>query len=160
MASNLNKMNSELRRLYNDHMQEAVMGEGARYTIEERAERTLSLLEKGVLSQGIDFYHAALLIQNAQLPGNRMTAYKLFMRAGQLGYAGAFHMAAMQYDNWLLSQGKPQKFGTHWTWEGDVAVPQPLEDPDRVDEVRAELGLRPIAVEAQEITARRQVRDR
>lgn len=146
------QMNSELGRIYNDHMEEAHGGYPGQYTTEERKRQVLDLLEKGKLSQGIDLYHAALLLtEDGGSPEDKARAYDLYIQAGKLGYPGGFHQAAMMYDSKLIASGQPQKYGTHWTSEvgaNGAAIPKPLEDPDRVDQWRAEFGLPPLAQEA------------
>jgi len=80
-----------------------------------------------------------------------MRVFELYKQAGELGYAPGFHSAALTYDTWLTSQGRKQRYGTHWTSQEDAQgnpVPQPLEDPAHVDEIRAELHLPPLAQEA------------
>ena len=53
--------------------------------------------------------------------------------------------------DWLTAQGRKQRYGTHWTNREDAqgnSIPQPLEDPEHVDEIRAGLHLPPLAEEA------------
>jgi hypothetical protein len=48
---------------------------------------------------------------------------------------------ALLADRVLLAQGKRQRFGTQFTGFGPALQLQPLEDPQRVDQRRAQLGL-------------------
>lgn len=154
------QMNPDLGRVYNDHMQEAHGGYPGQYTTKERKQMVFDLLEKGRLTQGIDLYHAALLLtEDGGSPEDKKRAYDLYLQAGKLGYPGSYHMAAMMYDTRLVASGKRQKYGTHWTSQLDengLAIPKPLENPDRVDEWRAELNLPPLAEEAARVAAMRQ----
>ena len=53
---------------------------------------------------------------------------------------------AMLTDRVLRAQGKPQRYGSQFTREGDRWVPQPIEEPvAEVDERRASLGMMPLA---------------
>jgi len=54
---------------------------------------------------------------------------------------------AMLRDRVLVNEGRPQVFGTQIAGVADGApVPWPVEDPDRMDERRAGVGLAPFAV--------------
>jgi hypothetical protein len=44
-------------------------------------------------------------------------------------------------DRVLVGEGKPQRYGTQFTEKDAVMVPQPMEDPERVDARRASVGL-------------------
>jgi hypothetical protein len=54
-------------------------------------------------------------------------------------------------DRVLLAEGKKQVYGTQFHEQDGKQVPRPLEDPDRVDERRKEVGLGPIAEYAKTI---------
>lgn len=47
-------------------------------------------------------------------------------------------------DRVLLAEGKRQRFGTQWHLENGELKMRPLEDPDHVDQRRAEAGLPPL----------------
>jgi hypothetical protein len=115
------------------------------------------LLDRGLLQEGIDLYHAGLVIAGGDGPNALRETYDLFMQAAERGYPGARAHAALKYDLWLRSQGQPQRFGSFWRWEGDEPVPEPFADPDAVASLRAAWGLPTLAEEAQR---RRERRDR
>jgi hypothetical protein len=48
---------------------------------------------------------------------------------------------AMLQDRVLVNEGRPQRYGTQFTAVAGKPVPWPCEEPDRVDELRAEVGL-------------------
>jgi hypothetical protein len=52
---------------------------------------------------------------------------------------------AMLADRVLLAEGKKQRFGTQFTGLGAQMQMQPVQDPERVDQRRAKLGLTPLA---------------
>ncbi|WP_369692985.1 DUF6624 domain-containing protein [Streptomyces luteocolor] len=41
----------------------------------------------------------------------------------------------------LVGNGKPQLYGTQYTGDGDSLRPQPVHDPEQLDERRATMGL-------------------
>lgn len=141
-------MQRDLRELYNDHMNEAHTGE-ARYTARERYDRVRDLLARGVLTAGIDLYHAGLVMGDVGGVDVLHEVYELFVRAAGRGYPGARHSAALKYDLWLRAQGLPQRFGSFWGWEGGELVLEPGTDPAAVEAARAEWGLPTLAEEAQ-----------
>ena len=55
---------------------------------------------------------------------------------------------AMLEDRVRTYEGRGQLYGTQWDWDDDGRMsPLPLDDPGRVDERRAEVGLPPLADE-------------
>lgn len=48
-------------------------------------------------------------------------------------------------DRVAVEEGKPQVYGTQFNLMGGKATPLPMEDPERVDERRASMGLPPMA---------------
>ena len=140
-------MQRELGNLYNDHMNEAHTGE-ARYTARERYDRVRDLLARGALTTGIDLYHAGLVMRDLGGLDVMREVYELFVRAAELGYPGARHSAALEYDLWLRAQGWPQQFGSFWRWEGDDPVLEPPADQAAIAARRAAWGLPTLAEEA------------
>ncbi len=141
-------MQRDLGALYNDHMNEAHTGE-ARYTARERYDRVRELLARGVLTEGIDLYHAGLVMSDLGGAAVLHEVYELFMQADERGYPFARQHAAQQYDLWLRAQGLPQRFGSFWRWQGDDLAPEPFADPAEVAALRAAWGLPTLAEEAQ-----------
>jgi hypothetical protein len=73
-------------------------------------------------------------------------ALALMTQAVDAGEASAQHLA-MLCDRVLVNEGRPQIYGTQIAGVVDGApVPWPCEDPDHMDERRAEVGLDPFAV--------------
>ncbi len=52
---------------------------------------------------------------------------------------------ALLLDRVRVHQGKPQVYGSQGRWENGVLNLQPIEDPENVDQRRAEVGLGPVA---------------
>jgi hypothetical protein len=63
------------------------------------------------------------------------------------GDAGELHAAlvALSIDHMLVRQGKPQLYGTQFHEVDGRLVPEPIQDPEHVDERRAKVGLQPLA---------------
>ncbi len=141
------RMQRDLGALYNDHMNEAHTGE-ARYTARERYDRVRELLARGVLTEGLDLYHAGLVMSDLGVDVLH-EVYEPFARAAGRGYPFAREHAAQQYDRWLRAQGLPQRFGSLWRWEGADPVPEPLADPAEVEALLVAWGLPTLAEEAQ-----------
>lgn len=81
--------------------------------------------------------HAALDMQLKYLPLMREAASDGRLRASNL---------ALLEDRIALRQGKRQRYGSQIGYDPELGnFLSPLEDPDRVDEWRAEVGLGPIA---------------
>jgi hypothetical protein len=58
---------------------------------------------------------------------------------------------ARTIDRILVYEGKPQKYGTNYDWDENRQLsPYPIEDPDKVDELREQVGLPPLAEDVAE----------
>ena len=62
------------------------------------------------------------------------------------GKLPAWHAAYLE-DRIAIQEGRPQRYGTQWVddFRDGLVRPFPLEDPARVDEFRASVGLSPLA---------------
>ena len=56
-------------------------------------------------------------------------------------------------DRVLVHEGRPQRFGTQFTQVGESLEPQPIEDEERVDERRLDVGLPPLSASRQTMEA-------
>lgn len=114
----------------------------------ERCQRVIDLYAQGAILEPRDNFHAALVL----LYGERTAHYELAItfarRAAKLGESRAWTVIAMAWDRWLISEGRPQRFGTQiirqsgrWTL-GRV-------DPKTTDLERAMYGVLPLYVQQQ-----------
>lgn len=87
---------------------------------------------------------AALIINHSD-HATRLKYFPKLEEAFQKGEAQPLRYAKMQ-DRLLVEQGKEQRFGTQWHFEGSQKIPWPIEDPEYVDRRRAEIGLGPLDV--------------
>ena len=102
-------------------------------------------MKPGVHSRGPT--SAWLLAQHADLsPACQRRALELVKTAVAAGEASARHLAYLT-DRVLVAVGEPQMYGTQYISDPDGSNlrPQPVADPERLDERRAAMGLEPAA---------------
>ena len=88
---------------------------------------------------------AWLLAQHADHDPDLQRAFLDALRSAVArGEASPAHLAYLE-DRVLVHAGQPQLYGTQFTVTGDEFGPFPIEDPQRLDERRAEAGLEPFA---------------
>lgn len=89
-------------------------------------------------------HDAWLIAQHAdRQPGFQRQALELLADAVARGEASARDLAYLT-DRVRVNEGRRQVFGTQMMGlEDGVPVPRPIEDPERLDERRAEVGLEP-----------------
>jgi hypothetical protein len=88
-----------------------------------------------------DGAHAAwLLVQHADHDRTfQRDCLVLLADAAAAGEASAVDDAYLM-DRVAVAEGRPQAYGTQLRHDGDRYVPEPIDDPDHVDQRRAELG--------------------
>ena len=85
----------------------------------------------------------AALIINHSTHEVRARYFPMLEAAFEKGEAQPLRYAKM-CDRLLVEEGKEQRYGTQWHFEGSQKVPWPIEDPELVDRRRAEIGLGPL----------------
>jgi hypothetical protein len=109
-----------------------------------RRERVMQIVANGNLHTAEDYYHAAWIMNHGDTVNDAKNAHLLALQSSELGYRPARWLAAASYDRWQMYQGKPQKYGTNYVYDGvkdrlwDV-------DPRTTDEERAEWDVPPLA---------------
>jgi hypothetical protein len=88
---------------------------------------------------------AWLLAQHADDPVQQRACLDALRGAVAQGEASPVHLAYLE-DRVRVRAGKLQLYGTQFTVTGGELGPFPIEDPQRLDERRAEAGLEPFAV--------------
>ena len=145
-------MNNELFSFYQADKQERVNQPKAntpeykamRKRDVERRERVMEMVAANELLTAEDYYHAAWIMNHGDKYDDAENAHKLALRSSELGHRPARWLAAASYDRWQMYQGKPQKYGTNYIYDGirdrlwDV-------DPATTDEERAAWDVPPIA---------------
>ena len=137
-------MNDELASLYKADKQERINQPRAN-TPEYKAmrardlgrrERVMAMASADRLQTGEDYYHAAHIMNHGDTIEDARNAHLFALHSSELGYRPARWLAAASYDRWQMYQGKPQKYGTNYVYDGredrlwDV-------DPMTTDEERA-----------------------
>jgi len=145
-------MNHELESLYQADKQEHVnqpRGNTVEYKAMrardgERRRHVMEMVAAGELHTAEDYYHAAHIMNHGDTPDDAENAHRLALSASELGHRPARWLAAAAYDRWQMYQGKPQKYGTNYVYDGrgdrlwDV-------DPTTTDEERAKWDVPPLA---------------
>jgi len=147
--------NDELRQLYEQDQDDRRTGLPWPETLERdrvRRRRVGELLAAGALGRPWepahpeDCYHAAMVLQHGESSDDFLRAHELAGRSVALGARKARWLAAATYDRWLMSQGRPQKYGTQ---AHRLGHDRPWElwpiDPATTDAERAEWEVKPLA---------------
>ena len=148
-----------------DHRERIALSDGTKFTSRPSNEQLMALARTDVSNsdrlreiveehgwpgrslvgeQGAE--HAWLLVQHAdrQLDFQRRALVLLNAAVGA-GDAPRRHLAYLT-DRVRMNEGREQVYGTQMASVDDhVVVPWPVEDPDRLEERRAEMGLEPFA---------------
>ena len=145
-------MNEELASLYQVDKQELVDQPRAntpefkamRMRDLQRRERVMAIAKSSGLQTAEDYYHAAQIMNHGDTIDDARHAHTFALRSSELGYRPARWLSAASYDRWQMYQGKPQKYGTNYIYDGrkdrlwDV-------DPETTDEERAAWDIPPLA---------------
>ena len=79
-----------------------------------RLARVKQMCRSQRLSTGMDYYHAAMLLQHAHEPESYLLAHELCIVAVSKGVEQAKWLAAASEDRYLMNIGRPQRFGTQY----------------------------------------------
>ncbi len=89
--------------------------------------------------------NAWLLVQHADhdraFQSHCLELMKLLLDQGEVSKSNFAYLT----DRVLIGEGKPQRYGTQLHTVAGELVPQKMEDPERVDERRKEMGMEPLA---------------
>src|SRR5436190_5616218 len=103
----------------------------------ERRQRVEVLLGSGLAPTAEDLFHAAMVFQHGGSPAAYERAHELAEEAVRMGHERARWLAAASLDRWLMSTGRPQKYGTQYRALNGVWVLHEV-DPATTDDERAE----------------------
>jgi len=79
-----------------------------------RLARVKELCQADAPQTGADRYHAAMILQHAHDPDDYLLAHELCVVAIGLGEERAKWLVAASEDRYLMSLGRPQRFGTQY----------------------------------------------
>lgn len=105
---------------------------------------------------GSDGAEAAWLILQHSIgsPEFQRKCLPILKEAAKSGDVPAIQVACLE-DRIRVFEERPQRYGTQFDWDGSgMLSPHPIEDPERVDEYRASIGLGPLAEKTQEMRQR------
>lgn len=157
---NFEKLNSEdeLKNLYEEDQGDRTekLWEKDAELMQERDEtrlrRVLELIEKGQLKTSADYFHAAMILQHGSETRHYELAHEFAKRAADEGYVeqegevDPLWLAAAARDRALMSQGKPQLYGTQFRTDSPGGLWYLYEmDPSVTDEERARFHVPPLA---------------
>lgn len=151
-----NNNNLELESLYEQDINErnnvnwdkASLGQITKINKKDKVRRkkVLSLFNKGKIQSVKDYHHAALIFQHGDSTDDFKQAHEFARKALELGDESARWLYAATLDRYLLSLGRPQKYGTQFKlndnkeWE----FAQPI-DPSVTDEERLKYNVPPLS---------------
>ncbi len=144
-------MNQELLSLYQsdrtEHANQAKLNtpeyKAMRARDRQRRQRVMEIVSQEELSSAEDFYHAAWIMNHGDTPEDAENAYRLALRSSELGYRPARWLTAASYDRWQMYQGKPQKYGTNYIYDGRQDRLWDI-DPSTTDEERQAWDVPPL----------------
>lgn len=79
-----------------------------------RLARVKQMCRSQSLTTGVDYYHAAMVLQHAHAPEDYLLAHELCIIALSKGVEPAKWLAAASEDRFLMNIGRPQRFGTQY----------------------------------------------
>lgn len=104
----------------------------------KRREKALSLLNEGKIKSAQDYHHVALIFQHGESTIDYKMAHEFAKKALELGDESAKWLFAATLDRYLISMGKPQKYGTQFKlnnkreWELGEPIDPTVTDKERV----------------------------
>ena len=145
-------MNAELFSLYNadrqEHASQAKVNtpeyKAMRARDFQRRERVMEIVTLNESLSAEDYFHAAWVMNHGDTQEDAQHAHSLALHSSELGHRPARWLAAASYDRWLLYQGKPQKYGTNYIYDGNQDRLWDV-DPSTTDADRAAWDVPPLA---------------
>lgn len=144
-------MNQELKDIYEQDQKErenwkewgkSIPLEEVQRRDAERLQTTLSMIENKELIEGIDYYHAAMILQHSNETAHYKLANELCSKAVELGENKAKWLYAATLDRYLLNSGsKFQKYGTQYKKNKEGLWELCPIEPDTTDELRAKYNV-------------------
>ncbi len=110
----------------------------------ERRARVNDLLAAGAVETGADHFHAAMVLQHGDTLASYRQACELAATARRLGDHRGAWLAAAALDRWLVSSGRPQRYGTQYQVKDGRWTLAPVDDAV-TDAERARWNVPPLA---------------
>lgn len=103
----------------------------------ERRQHVMKIAAENALQSREDYFHAAWIMNHGDTPADAEHAHQFALHASQMGHRPARWLAAASYDRWQMYQGRPQKYGTNYVYDGQGDRLWDV-DPTTTDADRAE----------------------
>ncbi len=111
-----------IEKLYEQDQADRIPGPGKKHldskTLAQHDAQRVSLIhrlyEQGKIRGPIDLYNAAVILQHGSTPEDFILAHDLAVLATSVGVNRAKWLSAATEDRFLLSIGRPQRFGTQF----------------------------------------------
>lgn len=111
----------------------------------ERLRIVLAIIKNKELVDGIDYYHAAMVLQHGDIAKHYKLANKLCAKAIKLGVEKAKWLYAATFDRYLLNSGnKYQKYGTQYKKSDKGPFELCPIEPSTTDKMRAKFNVPPL----------------
>jgi hypothetical protein len=144
--------NEELARLYTEDQADRSPGPGKSIDWEvvsvrdkKREARVKEFYTENKLRSGVDYYHAAMVLQHAAAPEDYLLAHEFCVVAIGKGESKARWLAAATEDRFLMNIKRPQRFGTQYRSDGNGPLKLYEVDEQVTDELRRELAVPTLA---------------
>ena len=144
----------ELSKLYEEDQADRRPAEGKQidWTVvgprdAARLARVKAMYAQDLLKTGADYYHAAMVLQHAEIPEDFLLAHELCVVAISKGHDKAKWLAAASEDRFLMNIGRPQRFATQYRADPMPQGPMALYKVDSgvTDALRAALNVPTLA---------------
>ena len=146
-------MNGELKKMYESDVKEKLEADWDNAEMvaridkkdRERKKRVKEIISAGGLKVGADYHHAALIFQHGNTTIDFKKANELAKKGMELGDKRSKWLYAATLDRYLLSTGKPQRYGTQFgrNKDGEPEVAKPI-DKNVTDEERVKYNVPPL----------------
>ncbi len=112
----------------------------------ERRKKVFTLINEGRIESAQDYHHAALIFQHGESTNDYKKAHEFAKKALELGDESAKWLFAATLDRYLISMGRPQRYGTQFKLnnKGEWELCEPI-DPSVTDEERAKYNVPPLS---------------
>jgi hypothetical protein len=145
----MQKDNEELKKMYEEDVVEKTNANWSDKKMvakidkndRKRRKRVSEIIDKGGLKIAADYHHAALIFQHGETTADYKKANELAKKGMEMGDERSKWLYAATLDRLLISQGKPQKYGTQFkkNQKGEWKI-EPV-DPETTDEERIRLNV-------------------
>lgn len=115
-----------------------------------RRKRVKEMVAERALKTGADYFAAGLVFQHGHTAEDYALARQMGLEAAKAGHPSGLWLAAAAWDRWLMTEDRPQRFGTQYQGTSGLGEAPPQlhlyeMDTTVTDEERARWGFLPLA---------------